>query len=96
LVLPVDIRRNMYGNIANRALQRAKGKKDVFVGTVHGIGGFWRRRRGDKLTLLASFKPSATYQPVFHFRGLVATSVARNFPALLRTALARAVATAHR
>src|SRR5579864_8102126 len=41
LVLPTDIQLNPYGNIPRGALQRLKGrgKSQVFVGMVRGVGG---------------------------------------------------------
>lgn len=43
LVDPVGVKLNKYGNIPAKALARLKKRKDVFVGTVKGIGGVWQR-----------------------------------------------------
>jgi hypothetical protein len=62
LVTPGIISLNRYGNIANRALARAKarmgrnGKSAVFVGAVRGVGGFWQRGKDGSLSLLARFE----------------------------------------
>lgn len=94
LVVPVDIRRNVYGNIPNRALARAKGRKKVFVGTIHGVGGFWERRPKHKLRLLAAFEKETTYKPRFGFAERVRTHVTAALPGAFAVAMARATASA--
>ncbi len=47
-LVPIDIALNRYGNIPRGAIQRYKGRTDVFVGHVrmksgHVIGGVWQR-----------------------------------------------------
>jgi hypothetical protein len=93
LVLPGTIKLNMYGNMPKGALQRAKAKTNVFVGTVHGVSGFWMRTKGG-LKLLAEFKAKATYKPIFKFNERAEQSVKRIFPARLRLALDTALKTA--
>lgn len=49
LVLPVNARLNQYGNLPYKALQRLKGRPDVFVGRItfrasgETVGGVWQR-----------------------------------------------------
>lgn len=96
LVLPVGVKLNQYGNIARRALARAKGRKDTFVGTVKGVGGFWQRTKNGGLKLLAAFRPKATYQPRLGFAHRVERVVRAEFPRRMREALAEALRTARR
>lgn len=96
LVMPVDIALNPYGNMTKRALQNMKARGSVFVGKVHGAGGFWMRVPGRGLRLLAAFRPKAAYKPRFHYQQRVAGIVGANFARLLDDALAKALATARR
>lgn len=93
LVLPGTIKLNMYGNMPKGALQRAKAKGNVFVGTVRGVSGFWMRTKAG-LKLLAEFKAKATYKPIFKFKDRAEESVKRIFPARLQLAIATALKTA--
>lgn len=43
IVMPAAARTNVYGNLPRNALSRLKGRNDVFVGQVGGIGGVWQR-----------------------------------------------------
>ncbi|EFH09400.1 hypothetical protein HMPREF0731_4381 [Pseudoroseomonas cervicalis ATCC 49957] len=95
LVVPVEIRRNQYGNMARNALKNLKGKPGVFIGTgPGGAGGFWRRREDQPPELLAAFKREATYKPVFGFKARVIKSVRSRLGPALQQAIARARATA--
>jgi hypothetical protein len=96
LVVPVQITLNAYGNIPKGQLARLKGKGNVFVANVNGIGGFWQRLPGDKLKLLVRFTPEAQYKPRFGYHLLVANVVTRNRTAVLRAALANALKSARR
>lgn len=93
LVIPGQVRRNAYGNIPYRGLARAKARRDVFVGRVKGVGGFWQRD-GRKLKLLAAFEASADYNPRFGYwdrlRATVWPAMAKELPAALAHALATA------
>lgn len=93
LVLPGSIRLNAYGNIPKGALARAKARRNVFVGQVHGVGGFWQRGKGG-LKLLVAFKARATYKPRFGFAANVTAVVRSEIAGAMRDALARALATA--
>ena len=94
LVLPAQIKRNLYGNIARGALQRAKAKSNVFIGTVHGVGGFWMRTNNGGVRLLAEFKAKASYKPIFKFNERAEQSVRRIFPSRLRLTLDQVMGTA--
>ncbi|AQS88259.1 hypothetical protein AA101099_1786 [Neoasaia chiangmaiensis NBRC 101099] len=43
LLIPADIRLDQFGQLPNGLIKRLAERKDVFVGTVHGISGFWLR-----------------------------------------------------
>lgn len=95
LVTPVSQRLNQYGNIPNRALSRAKARKNVFVGQVRGVGGFWQRTK-DGLVLLARFDASRAVRKNEWFIPSVTRVVERDFGQALREALAEALRTARR
>ena len=96
LIVPVDIKLNAYGNIPKGQLAKLKGKPNIFVASVNGIGGFYQRLPGDKLKLLVRFTPQATYKPRFGYHALVEATVTRNRTAVLRSALTNALRTATR
>lgn len=93
-VLPAQIKRNTYGNIPRGALQRAKAKGNVFVGTVHGVGGFWMRTSKGGVRLLVEFKAKASYKPIFKFNERAEAAARRIFPARMRLSLDEAMGTA--
>jgi hypothetical protein len=94
LVTPAAVRLNQYGNIPARALARMKGRSDVFVGTVRGIGGFWQRLPDRGLRLLARFEgPKKGAERPFFFPA-VERSLRRDFNRLMGDALAEALRTA--
>jgi hypothetical protein len=43
LLVPVDMRTDAYGQIPKGAIGRLKARKDVFVGKVGSVMGFWQR-----------------------------------------------------
>jgi hypothetical protein len=96
LVLPTDIKLDVYGNIPRGALQRMKGrgKAAVFVGTVKGIGGFWQRGPLHSIRLLAAFAPRAEYRPRFGYHARVEAIARRTFAAAFERNLKLALATA--
>lgn len=95
LTLPVGVRVNQYGNIPHKALARLKASsKEVFVGQVRGIGGFWQRRGRGRVKLLAAFRAEAKYQPRFGYWERVTAEVKAGLPRHLGAAMARAMATA--
>lgn len=97
LVIPFAARRDVHGNLPRRALARLKGRKDVFVGKVGGVGGFWRRpsrSRGGPPTLLVAFEAVASYAPRLGFWARVAATVPAGFDRHIGPAIARALATA--
>ncbi len=69
-VIPVKQRRNKYGNLPRRAVQRLLRKPNTFSGEVNGIGGIWqrtKRRGGRKLKLLIAYEQETRYSPIFGF-----------------------------
>lgn len=93
LVIPGQVRLNAYGNIPYRGLARAKARRNVFVGKINGIGGFWQRD-GRKLKLLAAFEASAAYSPRFGYWDRMRATVGPAMAKALPEALALAMATA--
>ena len=43
LLVPVDARTDQYGQLPKGAIARMAAMPNVFVGTIHGITGFWQR-----------------------------------------------------
>jgi hypothetical protein len=79
LVIPINARKNQYGNLPARALLRLKARPDVYVGTLsfksgEEIGGVWQRGKGAP-KLLIRFVGEAEYKPRFGFRQTVVTVV---------------------
>lgn len=95
LVTPKAVRRNQYGNIPNRALKRAKARKQVFVGQVRGVGGFWERTKGG-LKLLARFEGPKRVKRNEWFMPTVTATVRREFPRQFALAMREALRTARR
>jgi hypothetical protein len=102
-VVPKAIGTNQYGNIPRGALQRAKNRKGVFVGTVGGVGGFFYRpplkpgqTKADqkRVVMLTRFVRTASYTARFGFKARVTTIARRVAPVAFRQALAKALATA--
>lgn len=94
LVTPKDVRLNQYGNIPYRGLARMKGRRDVFVGVVRGVGGFWQRAPDGGLRLLARFEgPKKVAERPFFFPA-VERALRRDFSRLMGDALAEALRTA--
>jgi hypothetical protein len=95
LVTPVAVRVNQYGNIPNKALRRAKARKQVFVGQVRGTGGFWERTK-DGLKLLARFDGPKRVKRNEWFMPTVTATVRREFPRQFPLAMREALRTARR
>jgi hypothetical protein len=95
LVTPVAVRLNQYGNIPNRGLRRAKARKQVFVGQVRGVGGFWERTKSG-LKLLARFDGPKRVARNEWFMPTVTATVRREFPRQFPQAMRDALRTARR
>lgn len=99
LVTPALIRLNQYGNIPNKAVGRLKSKKDVFVGTVRGVGGIWQRPKRNSGTgpvLLVRFEGAKPVKPHQFFYPAIDDVLRRRFNFLLAGALDEALRTAFR
>lgn len=101
LVTPKGVRLNRYGNIAHRALAKAKarvgknGQSKVFVGTIKGVGGFWERDdKNGTVRLLVRFEGAKKVTPHPFFFPAVETIIRRDFDRILLGALEDALATA--
>ena len=93
--LPVDQATNQYGNLPRGKIKQLLARKDVFSGTVNGIGGIWQRMPGTrKLRLLIAYAPKATYRKRYPFYGLGADTVKAAFPQNFQNAMANALRTA--
>lgn len=100
VLAPVDVRLDAWGNIPRRLLARLRGRADVFIGPVKTragvVNGVWQRVGGRKhgLKLLIRFKAPVVLAARYRFGEATRAAAAAAFPAALRAALARAVATA--
>lgn len=90
LLIPVQIRKNKFGNMSRGAVARLLARPDVFSGTVGGVAGIWQRRRG-ALKLLVAYAASAQYAPRFGFEGVAADTVRARFGAQFDRALSEFV-----
>lgn len=93
LVLPTDFPVDQYGNLPRNAVKQLLRRKDVFSGTVRGVGGIWQRV-GRKLLLLISYETQATYRKRFPFADRGLEHVRRLMPAQMRESLLYALRTA--
>lgn len=93
LLEPAGVKLDRYGNIPRKELERLRARKDVFFGSVRGIGGVWQRTK-QGVKLLIKFESLQQKRKQFDFPGIVAASVKRNFAAYFDRALAVALATA--
>ncbi len=93
--LPVDQAVNQYGNLPRGKIKQLLARKDVFSGSVNGIGGIWQRIPGSrKLRLLIAYAPKASYRKRFPFYGLGADTAKAAFPQNFQNAMANALRTA--
>lgn len=93
LVIPANVRRNRYGNIARGGVQRLLARADTFSGRVNGVGGIYQRTKTGGLKLLIAYEQKAEYKPRFDFRKTTADRARRAFPVEFRKAWRRAMAT---
>jgi hypothetical protein len=109
LLNPKDIKVNQYGNIPKGALQRLRGRKDVFIGTIvtksGPISGVWQaasyrarhvrggRAAGGNMKLLIRWGEPQEVKPVLHFGDRAAKVVADHWRTDFEAAIARALAT---
>jgi hypothetical protein len=94
VVIPGAIPLDAYGNIPRGALRRFKSRRDVFVGTINGVTGFWQRGPFHSLRLIASFHRRADYRARFGYGRRLASVVNSVFPAALGKRLEQAMASA--
>lgn len=102
IVVPVQQRTNVYGNIPRGALARAKARPDTFaVGKGDRLrpGIYQRVKRGSGsarqagLKLLVALGRVASYRPRFRFRETVAAEVMTKGPKLLSASIMDALRT---
>nr|WP_314074860.1 hypothetical protein [uncultured Roseococcus sp.] len=101
LVNPAGIKLDRYGNIPAKALARLKRRKDVFIGRVGKVGGVWQRPKKVKGTvgkpvLLMRFDGPERVRRRPFWDAPIAQIGRREFPRLMREALAEALRTARR
>ncbi|TPG53308.1 hypothetical protein EAH89_17220 [Roseomonas nepalensis] len=104
IVMPVGAAKNVYGNLPRNALSRMKGRKDVLVGQIGGVGGIWQRparpkgRQGARVApkLLIGFEDQTKYEPRFGFRARAVQVIKANLAPAFREAVTKALATARR
>jgi hypothetical protein len=92
LVLPVNQRRNRYGNLPKGKIKALLADPRNFSGKVRGVGGIWRREKNGRVRLLVAWRPEANYRPdrfPFHKIGIgkARAVFARNFRRALDIAL---------
>lgn len=97
IVVPVNAPRDAHGNLPRGIVkQLAADKRRYFTGKMRGKAGLWQRTGAGRLTLLASFKPSASYRPILGTRDRLAGSWRSELPRALGAAVAEAFAKARR
>jgi hypothetical protein len=94
LLIPADVPRDAHGNVSRPWLRRLRSRKDVFSGTVKGVGGLWQRTKDGRLKLLLAFEPQAKYEKRFNYEKIVRQTVDKRFAHHFRSALADAMRTA--
>lgn len=106
--LPVNIKKNRYGNMPKGAIKRLLAKPNTFSGTMFGVAGIWQRghfsragkfsattkKRGSSLQLLAAYEPTASYTPRFPHDRLAKGYALKAFRPFFERSLARALRTA--
>ena len=100
LLVPVNQRRNQYGNMTRGTVARLLAKKDVFSGAPGGstngsgqgrrTGGIYQRLRNGRLRLLVAYADRATYEKQLTFRRDARRQAERVLPAHLARRLAQA------
>lgn len=92
--IPVQQRRNKYGNAPRRALQRALAKPNTFSGKVKGTAGVWQRRKNRPPKLLYAYTRKAVYSPRLNLQRPALTVARRVYRGHMASRLVRAIATA--
>ncbi len=94
--VPVNQRRNKYGNMSKGTIKRLLAKPNVFSGTIKGVAGIWQRpgRKGGVPKLLIAYEPKATYRPQLHFERDARSIAVRRLPFNMRLGMLRAIQTA--
>lgn len=102
IVVPVNARRNKYGNLPRGSVRKMLARDDVFSGRVRGVEGIWQRPKRSKRKvkagpkLLAAYEPSAEYTQRLDL-GRAAEGRARQaFPRHFAIRFRQALATARR
>ena len=105
LINPKDIRLDQYGQFRKGQIAGMTGNRNVFVGTVDGVAGFWLRVPGKqtkkgkvegKLRLLARFGDALPVKADFPFRALAEHTARASFPFFFKQAFEKAMKTAKR
>lgn len=102
LLKPVNARVNQYGNLPRNFIKSAKEKPNVFIGKVNTkagvVDGVWQRikKRGSTtgLKLLVDFTNAHETQPIIKFQEVGMRIARATYPAALRAAVRKALATA--
>jgi hypothetical protein len=103
LLNPKSIRLDQYGQLTKGTPARLKSNPDVFIATIKGITGFWRRSkrtvRGKvvkKVKLLLRFGSALPVKEHLNFHVRAAAIVKANFVGAFKIALAKTLATARK
>lgn len=105
LINPKDIRLDQYGQFRKGQISGLTGNRNVFVGEVDGVMGWWLRvpgkqtKRGKtegKLRLLARFGDNLPVKATFPFYEVAAHTGKATFPYFFNQAFVKAMRTAKR
>lgn len=96
LLEPVGVKLDQYGQLPKGLVQKLAADPTVFVGTVKGIAGFWRRLKNHHLKLLIRFGKNKPVTEHLDFRKRAIEVVRRRGPAAMQAAIAKTIATARK
>ena len=100
--IPVNQRRNKYGNMPKGTVQRLLARPDTFSGRINGVGGIWQRRKPLKSgksrppKLLVRFTDQTQYRPRLGFQKEMRKVAIAAFPARFARSWTNAIRTARR
>ena len=96
IAVPVEQRRNKYGNMTRGAVAKLLAKPNVFSGQVNGVPGIYQRvgGRNPRTKLLVYWVPVVEYEARFPFQKIVQQSVKKNFKKNFDRRLAAAIRSA--
>lgn len=97
IAVPVEQKRNQYGNMTRGAVNKLLANPNVFSGVVAGHAGIFKRmggKRNPRLKMLVRWIPVAEYQARFPYHSIVRKSVQKTFTRNFSRRLTAAIRTA--